>query len=300
MTTPLCIRLANRGVLRIQGEDARTFLQGLISNDVMQVSPTHAAWAAFLTPQGRYLHDFFLVAQAGTLLLEGEAERLVDLRRRLLIYKLRSRVTIEAPGDAMSVWSLIGDDAAARCGLVSADIGRAVDLDQGIAFVDPRLAAAGVRAILPSEDAEQTLSRRGFDPGSPQVYDRIRISHGLPDGSRDLLVEKSLLLECGFDELHGIDWGKGCFLGQELTARTRYRGLIKRRLIPVSAEGPLPASGTPVTRDGRDVGEIRSGTDGMALALLRLDALDLSEGVMRAGEARLRAHPPEWMSLPPS
>ena len=115
-----------------------------------------------------------------------------------------------------------------------------------------------------------------------------------------MLVEKSLLLECGFDELNGIDWQKGCYLGQELTARTRYRGLVKRRLLPVSVEGPLPPPGTPILLDGKDVGEVRSGIDGMALALLRLEALRAiaaGTGQIRAGETGLLPRPPDWAKL---
>ena len=95
----------------------------------------------------------------------------------------------------------------------------------------------------------------------------------MPDGSRDLVVERSLLLESGFEELHGVSFAKGCFVGQELTARTKHRGLVKKRLLPVRVDGALPAPGTPVTRGGRDAGEMRSGTGNLALALLRLDQL---------------------------
>jgi folate-binding Fe-S cluster repair protein YgfZ len=105
-----------------------------------------------------------------------------------------------------------------------------------------------------------------------------------------------VLLEAGFDELHGVSWTKGCYMGQELTARTKHRGLVKRRLVPVQIDGPMPAPGTPVLRDGIDVGTLRTGVDGIALALLRLEALD-AEG-LRCGEAGLVPLPPSWMTLP--
>ena len=294
------VRLASRGVLRIEGPDARSFLQGLISNDVGAVKPDHAVWAAFLTAQGKYLHDFFICESGGALLLEAEAGRLADLKRRLSLYRLRSRVSIEEVGPALSVWALTGEAAATQAGLASASAGAAAPLGDGIVFIDPRLAAAGLRALLPGEAGEAALIARGFERAQPGAYDALRIFLGLPDGSRDMLVEKSLLLECGFDELGGIDWNKGCFLGQELTARTRWRGLVKRRLLPMRVEGTIPQPGTPISVDGQTVGEVRSGAEGWALALLRLNALPAiseADGVT-VGEARLVPHVPVWAVLP--
>jgi tRNA-modifying protein YgfZ len=128
-------------------------------------------------------------------------------------------------------------------------------------------------------------------------WDRHRLSLGLPDGSRDLESDKTILLEAGFDELNGISWSKGCYMGQELTARTKYRGLIKRRLVPVDVDGPLPPSGTPVYRDATEVGTMRSGCDNRGLAVLRLDALD---ALLTCGDARLTPHVPAWLRLPQS
>jgi folate-binding protein YgfZ len=261
------------------------------------VTHERAIWAAFLTPQGRYLHDFFVCHHLGDLLLEGEAARLADLRRRLLVYRLRSRVTVDDASDMIRCWALIGDGAAAAVGLVASEPGAARPLGRGIAFIDPRLREAGVRALLPTDAGAQMLVDLGFVATDQAEYDRLRIGLGLPDGSRDILIDKSLLLECGFEELGGIDWNKGCFLGQELTARTRYRGLVKRRLVPVSADGPLPPPGTPIVLDGKDVGEVRSGIDGSALALLRVDALHAAAaGIsqIHAGETRLMPKPPAW------
>lgn len=297
---PICVPLAARRLLRVTGEDARIFLQGVVSNDVRRVAHDRAIWAAFLTPQGRYLHDFFLCELDGALILDAEAARLSDLKRRLSIYKLRSRVAIEEVGQATSVWALIGEGAAAAVGVRRTEPGAAASFGGGVAFIDPRSVAAGLRAILPTARGPAAFAASGFEGGDIQDYERLRIGLGLPDGSRDMLVEKSLLLECGFDELNGIDWQKGCYLGQELTARTRYRGLVKRRLLPVSVEGPLPPPGTPILLDGKDVGEVRSGIDGMALALLRLEALRAiaaGTGQIRAGETGLLPRPPDWAKL---
>ena len=124
----------------------------------------------------------------------------------------------------------------------------------------------------------------------------MRLPLGVPDGSRDLQVEKALLLENGFDELNGVDWKKGCYMGQELTARTKYRALIKKRLFPVRVEGTLPEAGTPVHQNGEEVGEVRSGMGDRALAMLKLEAA--RTGPLTAGDARIVPEIPTWMRLP--
>src|SRR5207245_3250460 len=159
-----------------------------------------------------------------------------------------------------------------------------------------RLAALGVRCILPRADLRSTLAAAGLaDAGSP-AYDRRRLELGIPDGSRDLVPQKSILLESGLDELNGVDWQKGCYIGQELTARTKYRGLIKKRLMPVEIEGPDPAPGTIVTADGREVGEMRSSSEGLGLALLRIEPVVAGKD-LRTENATIVATKPGWMHL---
>ncbi len=230
--------LEARGVLAIGGPERVTFLQGLISNDVARVSAERAIYAALLTAQGKYLHDFMLVEADGTIWLDGEAARLADLRRRLSMYRLRAQVTLdERPDLAVAVaWGGALFD-------LPPEPGAAHPLDDGIAFVDPRLAALGARVILPREQIRRVLSEAGSAEADFAEYDRLRLGLGVPDGSRDLVIDKSILLEAGFEELHGVDWQKGCYIGQELTARTKYRGLIKKRLFPVRIEVALRARG---------------------------------------------------------
>jgi folate-binding protein YgfZ len=170
-----------------------------------------------------------------------------------------------------------------------------------MSYVDPRLTAAGVRLILPAHDAVDMLRAAGFAEATEADYDAHRLSYGLPDGSRDMEVDKAVLLECGFEELHGVDFAKGCYMGQELTARTKYRGLVKKRLLPVAIAGDAPPAGTPITLDGKDAGELRSVQGKAGIALIRLDAFDKAriEGVpLMAGSVPLSAWTPEWMSLP--
>lgn len=296
MTRRSAIVLESRGALRVTGADARPFLQGMISNDIDKLTPERALWAAFLTAQGRFLHDFFLVqpAENATILLDCEASRRDDLRRRLGLYKLRAKVAIEDATAEYRVAVLFGDGALSALGLPN-EAGHAAPFAGGIAYVDPRRAELGARALLPAAAAETALIEAGFAATDLAAYDTLRMGLGLPDGSRDLEIEKALLLENGFDELHGIDWQKGCYVGQELTARTKYRGLVKKRLLPVRIDGPTPPPDTPVMLAGKEAGVMRSAVDGIGLALLRLEHLDAAApGALTAGEARLTPRKPAW------
>ena len=282
MSAPAFSLLPHRGVIAVAGDDRVEFLQGLISNDVTKVAPGRAIWAALLTPQGRFLNDMFVVdAGFGTLLLETERERAPALARKLSMYKLRSKVTVEDRSAAMDVAVVFGPGAE-KCAAVPS----------ALSFVDPRLPELGVRVLVPTGQAGKLL---GLPEAPAGAYDALRLSLGVPDGSRDLPVEKALLLESGFDELHGVDWQKGCYMGQELTARTKYRGLVKKRLFPVKIDGALPPPGTAIVRNGEEVGELRSGAGDRALALLRLEAI---AGPLTADGAKIVLQKPDWMRLP--
>lgn len=274
LSTPL-IPLPHRGVIAVAGEDRVPFLQGLVSNDVEPAATGGAVWAALLTAQGKFLHEFFLIGDGDRLLLECEMERREDLLKRLKLFKLRARVTLaDLPDHAVF----------ARLGPTPAPLWREAD---GIGFADPRHPDLGSRLILPT-DTPAT--------GDPADWETLRLSLGVPDGSRDLEVDKSILLENGFDELHGVAWSKGCYVGQELTARTKYRGLVKKRLVPVAVEGPLPAPGTAVMAGSQEMGVMRSGHGGLGLALLRLETIQAG-GLLTAGEASLTPQPPAWLRL---
>ena len=286
-------QLQDRGVIAVTGNDSRSFLQGIVSNDMDKVTADHAAYGAFLTPQGKFLFEFFMVMDGETLLIETERARIADFIKRLTLYKLRAKVTLADASDERAVYAVFGGDASAALGLGS-ERGQAASCGGGIAFVDPRLAEAGARLILPAGESAAAFS--DLEALGPGDYDSFRLGLGLPDGSRDLVVEKSTLMESGFDELGGIDWHKGCYMGQEVTARTKHRGLVKKRLLPVVIEGTAPDAGTPVTLDGREVGELRSSNGDRGLAVLRLDALD-GDPVMTAGDASLRAERPDWATF---
>jgi len=264
--------LPGRGVVEVAGEDRVPFLQGLVSNDVAKAAPGQAVWAALLTPQGKWLADFFILSDGDRLLLDVERDQAGPLVQRLTRFRLRNRVALR--------------DVSADF-VVMAGWGSSLPPPRSIAAPDPRLPEAGWRILghTPVGEADEA------------AWDIHRLSLGLTDGSRDLEPEKSVLLEGGFDELGGVSWTKGCYMGQELTARTKYRGLLKRRIVPVTVEGGLPPPGTPVLRDGQEVGEMRSARAGHGLAMLRLDAL--AEGAkLSAGGAVVTPRVPGWMKLP--
>jgi folate-binding protein YgfZ len=195
-------------------------------------------------------------------------------------------VTVEDRSAAMDVAVVFGPGAET-----------VLPLAGGVAFVDPRLPELGVRLLAPASQATALLAVRGVVAAPIEAYDALRLRLGVPDGSRDLVVDKALLLENGFDELNGVDWQKGCYMGQELTARTKYRALIRKRLFPVRIEGALPEPGTAIFKNGQEVGELRSGSGSRALAMLRLDAVQAGQE-LKAGETGVVPEIPDWMRLP--
>lgn len=277
-----------RDLVAVGGPDRRTFLQGLISQDVERLSAARAAYGAFLTPQGKYLHDFCLADMGDRLILDGEIGRGEELISRLRRYRLRAQVELTV-ADELAVRAVFGSGAPAAVGLPG-ERGAARPLGGGVAFVDPRSAELGCRLILPRATAAKAVGELPVEPGQFADYDRLRIRLGVPDGTRDMEVEKSTLLECNFDMIDGVDWDKGCYVGQEVTARTKYRGLVKRQLVPVAVEGDHPQPGTAISLGERRVGEIRSGCNGVALASLQLDALsgDNAPATFTAGKAVIR------------
>lgn len=251
-----------------------SFLQGLVSNDMTAVAPGKAVWTAFLSAQGKWLADFFVFAdpEGVRLLLDCEAAQADMLRQRLSRYRLRAQVEIGETGYAVhAAW---GTDVTPPEGYPAAP--------------DPRLAQAGWRFLLGHPAPSATTD--------DVDYDRHRLALGLPDGSRDCESDRTLLLEANFDQLNGISWTKGCYMGQELTARTRYRGLVRRHLLPVTAERELPPPGTPIMSGTATAGEMRSSRDGAGMAMIRTD--HINDTGLTAGGHAIAVHVPEWFSLP--
>lgn len=246
--------LPDRTVIAVRGEDRVKFLQGLVSNDVAAVAPGKAVWAALLTPQGRWKADFFIFADPDEpcLLLDCAASQTAMIVETLSKFRLRADVSLQETRLAVhAVWGDVLD-----AGVV----------ENAIVAPDPRLPEAGWRVLMPAASSDAKTDAA--------TYDLHRLVLGLPDGVRDCEPEKTLLVEANFDLLNGVSWSKGCYMGQELTARTHYRGLVKRRLVPVASEAPLPAPGTLILADGGEIGQVRSSHDHCGLAFLKLSALE--------------------------
>jgi tRNA-modifying protein YgfZ len=255
--------LSSRALVRLAGPDWRSFLQGLITQEVEGLQPGEIRFGALLTPQGRLLYDLFVAADADGALLDVAAEHRAALIQRLTMYRLRAKVEIAA------------DDGA-----VSAAWGQQPQGDGWLA--DPRLPALGWRRYGAAEGAEEA------------AYEAHRLGLGVP-GPADWGSERTYPIEADFDLLNGIDFKKGCFVGQETTSRMKRRGQIKNRMLPLVFDGAAPAFGTEVLAGELRAGEVLSGRDGRAMALLRLDRI---EGAALTADGRLvQVERPEWMAL---
>ncbi len=290
------VHLKQRSFIELAGEDRRAFLQGLVSADVMRLTPSQALFGAMLTAQGKFMFDFFLIEQGDVFLLEVEAERAEAMLKRLSMYKLRSKVSLRLAPEWTAL-AAFGDGVLKALGLGGQTAGEAVSFANGVAYADPRLLEAGARLALPADVGLAALEAVGFSPAPFEAWDRHRLALALPDGAGDLTPEKDLLLEAGYDELGGVDWKKGCYLGQELTARTKYRGLIKKRLLPVRYEGEAPPPGSPIMQGEMEAGEMRSGMNGLGVAKIRLEALGRRELMTVVGKV-LTPEICAWMKLP--
>lgn len=283
MASLTSVRLENRGVIVAEGTDTENFLQGLVSNDIRRLGVDNALYAGLLTPQGKYLHDFFLIRLGRTVAIECERSRLADLMRRLVAYRLRARVSLEDVSDRYAVVSIFGAGTPR--------------LETASVYADPRLEALGWRALMPRDDADTELEKAGITCGSAADYDSLRLGLGVPDGSRDILVEKSFLLEANFEELNGVDFDKGCYIGQENTTRQKRRGAVRKRLMRVDIEGAPPPPDTQIMLADKPAGTMRSSGGTTGIALLRLEHVARAEASgepLRAGDARLKPIKPEW------
>ncbi|GFE92745.1 CAF17-like 4Fe-4S cluster assembly/insertion protein YgfZ [Acetobacter persici] len=265
--------LENRTVLKLSGADRVKFLQGLVTADVAALEPGQATWSACLTPQGRWQADFFLVSDPDDtcLLLDCASEQADTLCKQLLRFRLRADVQMEPTGmRVMVAWGNAPDAAL---------------LENSISFADPRLPAAGWRLLDVPESTQPT--------DTPQDYNLHRLILGLPDGVQDCEVGRTLAAEANMDLLGGVSWSKGCYMGQEVTARMHYRTLVKKRMVPVASTGPMPAPGTPVLAGGVEVGTLCSSQDHVGLALLKTSAVTQK---LDCGGHTLVPRPPVWLA----
>lgn len=243
MTAPAVARLASRAVIAVSGPDWRSFLQGLLTQDVETLAPGELRFSGLLTPQGKLLYDLFVAGIEDGALLDVEASRRESLLQRLSMYRLRAKVTLELSD--RPVLAVFGGELEG----------------EGL-YRDPRLPALGARAY----DARPATA-------DEDAYDAHRLALGVP-GPADWGEERTYPIEADFDLMAGIDFKKGCFVGQETTSRMKRRGTIKTRMLPITFDGPPPAFGAEVLAGELRAGEVLSGRDGRAMALLRLDRID--------------------------
>lgn len=289
--SPQPIALPGRALLRLASPDGlaavKNFLNGLISNDTGRIGADRALYAALLSPQGKFLFDMFVAEWQDALWLDVAADRAEELARKLALYRLRAKISIDLQA-GWQAFALIG----------GAGLDSAPGLAAGFGFTDPRLAGLGARLWLPPGAAPSQ-----GEPGDFAAYEKLRIGLGVPDGAQDIEIDKGLLLEHHFEALHGVDFRKGCYVGQELTARTKYRGLVKKQLFQVRGSAALPAAGSQITLDGQEAGWLRSSQGQDGLALLRLEAAAKAAAGDRAllcDGIALEARLPDYAAQPES
>jgi folate-binding protein YgfZ len=293
-------KLGDRGVVAIIGEEAESFLQGLVTSDMAKVKE-RALYSALLTPQGKLLFDFFIVpAEDGDgYWLDCAADQTSDLLKRLTLYKLRARIELENLSRALAVHVAWGKGVAADFGLP--DEAGAVHPVKGggMAYVDPRLPELGVRLILPA-DADEPVQRLGVSAAQADDWHAHRIALGVPEGNRDFAPDSVFPLDVNFEALHGVDFKKGCFVGQEVTARMKHRGTARKRVLMVESEAPLPAAGAAIAAGGTALGELIAVDGARGLALIRLDRLEKAEeegAAPMAGDVAVRLKKPDWLTV---
>ncbi|MBF0860589.1 folate-binding protein YgfZ [Gluconobacter kanchanaburiensis] len=260
--------LSHRAVLSFTGADRNSFLQGLVTNDIQSLPVGKSIWSALLTPQGRWLSEFFLYNGSDRILMDCAADHADMLVKRLSRFRLRADVQIEKT-DLRVITGTEDRSGPPDNTMVHAP--------------DPRCDGAGWRAIVTGTDqAGET----------PTEFLERRLTLGLPD-IMDFEPEQTLALEADMDLLHGVSWKKGCYMGQELTARTHYRGLVKRRLLPVVlTDGVFPEQGGLIVAGEREVGDIRSHSGKRAIAMLRRDAWSSND--LTCNGASLSVDWPAW------
>jgi folate-binding protein YgfZ len=255
------------------------FLQGLVSNDVTKAQSNKAVYAALLTPQGKFLHDLFILDHDGAFLIDCESARAEDLIARLKTYKLRAKVTLEDVTSAYDVWGQWGGDCNAA-----------------LAFADPRLPALGNRAFVAKGTKPDNVTLVSFEE-----WDADRLALGIADGSRDMEIEKATLGECNFEYINGVSWEKGCYVGQEITARMHYRRLAKKSLFPVFLSRPVPekTDGILLFR-GAEAGKLFSRQGQHAIALINIESANQSitqKMPLNCGDFGVTPFYPNWMMI---
>ena len=278
--------LPDRGVVKVASDDARGFLNGLVTNDIAKVAPGKPRFAALLTPQGKIIVDF-IVAEApsndgGGFFLDCPRALASALVEKLNFYKLRAKVICEDLSNVLGVMA-IWDGTA--------------ESEYGLSYPDPRLPALGSRIMLPPHLAEDAAADLGGMLAGADAYEAHRIALGVPRGGLDFIYGDTFSHEADMDQLNGVDFGKGCYIGQEVVSRVEHRASARSRVVPIVYDEFAPSSGLPVMAGDRQIGTLGSTAKGHGLALMRLDRIGdaLAAGAtIEAGGIAIRAVKPAW------
>ena len=261
--------LSQRKIIHLSGDDTVNFLQGLISNDARKLLKNEVIYTALLSPQGKFLYDFFIIPWYENIFLDVAENRAADLLSRLKMYRLRSKVEIEFTDD-LCVAAIWGNNSVSP-----------IETSEYKLYQDPRLTALGFRIIGKEKSIKESFKNFALK----DEYERSRIDLCVPD-TTDMIVEKSLLLEFGFEELQGVDFSKGCYVGQEVTARSKFRGQVRKSIYKIIGEetDQLPAIGTPIISGAKTIGELRTSIKNIGIAIINSDDY---EATKNAGETFL-------------
>jgi folate-binding protein YgfZ len=278
--------LPDRGVLKVVGDGARNFLHGLVTADVLELAPGTARFCALLTPQGKIIADFIVTEapakDGGGFFLDVPRAVSAALVGKLNLYKLRAKVLIE--------------DLSEVLGVLAVWDGGGVP-EQGLAYVDPRLPTLGARAMLPPHLAKIAAAELGAEFVDAGQYEAHRIALGVPQGGVDFSYGDAFPHESDMDQLGGVDFKKGCYIGQEVVSRMEHRGTARTRAVSVRYDGAAPQASAPVMAGDRQIGTMGSAADGRAMALLRLDRVSdaMSRGEpLSASGITIHLVKPEW------
>jgi tRNA-modifying protein YgfZ len=276
--------LPDRGVIKVIGDGARNFLHGLVTADMLKLTPGSARFCALLTPQGKIIADFFVVEaqprDGGGFFLDAPRALVATLFERLNLYKLRAKVLIEDLSDILAVLA-IWDSASAT--------------KYGLCYDDPRLPALGLRSMMPPHRAADAAAKFGATLVAAEEYEAHRIALGIPRGGIDFAYGDAFPHETDMDQLGGVDFTKGCYVGQEVVSRIEHRGTARTRAVPIRYDGAAPPAGAAITAGGRQVGAMGSAMYGRGIALLRLDRVaEAVDQTLDAGGVVVHIVKPDW------
>jgi tRNA-modifying protein YgfZ len=282
--------LPDRGVVKVVGDDARKFLGGLLTLDLDKVTPQTARFGALLTPQGKIIVDC-IVAEVPPedgvgLFLDCPRALAPNFVERLNFYKLRAKVIVEDLSEMLGVMAAWDGDGST---------------DYGLCYRDPRLPALGLRVMLPPHLAAPAAADLGADLLEPRAYEAHRIALGIPRGGLDFMYSDAFPHEADMDQLGGVDFEKGCYVGQEVVSRMEHRGTARNRVVPVTYDAFAPEAGVPVMAGDRQLGTMGSSAGGRGLAMLRLDRVAdvlAAGGTLTAGGVSLHPVKPGWARFP--